>query len=118
MNSEIEGFGSIVLKNESNELCLVTPKDEKKHLFLINKLNDEYALTGYDKEYDSIKFGSAEEIFIQIQRNNCGFLYTNQTNLKILINAMDKASIEHELISKWFCKRCWTGWIIRTRWID
>ena len=62
MNSEIEGFGSIVLKNESNELCLVTPKDEKKHLFLINKLNDEYALTGYDKEYDSIKFGSAEEI--------------------------------------------------------
>jgi len=102
LNSEIEGFGSIVLKNESNELCLVTPKDEKKHLFLINKLNDEYALTGYDKEYDSIKFGSAEEIFIQIQRNNCGFLYTNQTNLKILINAMDKASIEHELISKWF----------------
>ena len=102
LNSEIEGFGSIVLKNDSNELCLVTPKDEKKHLFLINKLNDEYALTGYDKEYDSIKFGSAEEIFIQIQRNNCGFLYTNQTNLKILINAMDKASIEHELISKWF----------------
>ena len=105
LNSEIEGFGSIVLKNESNELCLVTPKDEKKHLFLINKLNDEYALTGYDKEYDSIKFGSAEEIFIQIQRNNCGFLYTNQTNLKILINAMDKASIEHELISKWFLQK-------------
>ena len=102
LNSEIEGFGSIVLKNDSNELCLVTPKDEKKHLFLINKLNDEYALTGYEKEYDSIKFGSAEEIFIKIQRNNCGFLYSNETNLKILINAMDKASIEHELISKWF----------------
>ena len=102
LNSEIEGFGSIVLKNDSNELCLVTPKDEKKHLFLINKLNDEYALTGYEKEYDSIKFGSAEEIFIKIQRNNCGFLYSNETNLKILINAMDKASIKHELISKWF----------------
>ena len=100
--SGIEGFGSIVLTNTSKELCLVIPEDQKKHLFLINTLNDEYALTGYEKNYNSIKFGSVEEIFRNIQRDKCGFLYTNQTNLKILIKAMDKASIEHELISKWF----------------
>lgn len=102
LKSEIEGFGSIVLANNSQNLCLVIPENEKKHLFLINKLNDEYALTGVDKEYNSLKFGSAEEIFINIQRNNCGFLYTSEANLKILINAMDKASIEYELVGKWF----------------
>ena len=102
LKSEIEGFGSVILTNASKELCLVIPKDEKKHLFLINKLNDEYALMGVEKDYNSLKFGSVEEIFINIQRNNCGFLYTSQANLKILINAMDKAGIKHELISKWF----------------
>ena len=101
-DGNIKGYGTLVLANNSNQFCLSVPKEQKKHLFLIDSLQEEFVLMGVQKHFSAIFFGNANEVFAKSQKEKCGFIYANEIDLKKLINGLTTAKIGYALVSKWF----------------
>lgn len=96
------GFGSIIVKNKSNIVCLIVEDkiDAHEAIIMRGKISSEYQLI-QGRKLDSIIKVSIENGFKQAQRGNCGLLYSESKNLAKLYKALKNIKIKYETIPDW-----------------
>jgi hypothetical protein len=96
------GFGSLVIQNESNIACLIAEDKIDAHNVIIMRgvIFEEYQLIK-GKKLDSIIKVSIENGFKQTQRGNCGLLYSDSNSLSKIYKALKNVKIKYQTIPDW-----------------
>ena len=100
-NQSLTGYGALIIQNKSKILCSDVTDFMNGHESVINALSNEFIRMGYKKSPSIINFNETEKIFIDTQRRECGFLYANQSSLKVIIEGLDKSNIKYEMLPVW-----------------
>ena len=96
------GFGSILIENNSNIVCLIADEKLEAHKGIIMRGNifEEYQLLK-GKKLESVVEVSLDNGFIQTQRGNCGLLYAVSADLAKLYKAIKNVRIKYQTIPDW-----------------
>jgi len=96
------GYGSIVIDNNSNIVCLIADKQIEAHKVIImrGKIYNEYQVMK-GKKLENIIEVSIENGFKQTQRGNCGLLYAESANLAKLYKAIKNIKVKYQTIPNW-----------------
>jgi hypothetical protein len=95
-----DGFGLILLKTDSSNLCLAVGEKIPAHRQLLLLAEDKLNLEM--QRAVVIKDTNADEAFIDIQRHQCGAVYASAIDLKAITDALARGSIPYALSSLWF----------------
>jgi hypothetical protein len=98
-NSARAGYGVILLKSRSPNLCLVATQNKEAHRQLVLKNGDELTLDM--RASPSLVPISAEEAFEGAQKAQCGAVYAEAGVLKTFSEALTKANIQFAFSSIW-----------------
>jgi hypothetical protein len=94
-----DGFGVVLAKTGSANLCLAVGSKVAAHrqllLFVEDKLNLEM------QAQVVIKDTNADDAFINIQKHQCGAVYASAADLKTMIAALTRNDIPYALSSLW-----------------
>jgi uncharacterized protein len=93
------GYGIILLKSSSPNLCVVAPQNKEAHGQLVLRNADKLAVDMH--ETPSLAPMSAEEAFGATQKAECGAVYAEAGVLKTFSEALTRANIPFAFSSVW-----------------
>ena len=93
------GYGVILLKTDSPNLCVVVSDKSEAHALLILKNADKLTLDMRVVPILAVK--SAEDAFVGAQRAQCGAVYASAADLKTLSEGLTHADIPFAFSSLW-----------------
>ncbi|PWW02156.1 hypothetical protein DFR52_102824 [Hoeflea marina] len=95
------GYGVVRFANQALQICLAIPgADESAHLDLLASEN-----ATLDLEFQgalTTEVMDLERAFITAQRNNCAAIYTDATNLKMVLTGAERAGLSVRMLPFWF----------------
>jgi hypothetical protein len=94
-----DGFGVVLLKTGSPNLCLAVGAKTSSHRQLL--LPDEGKLDLEMQTEAVIKDTNIEDAFINVQKRQCGAVYASAANLKALTAALARNNIPYTFSSIW-----------------
>lgn len=94
------GFGLIRVNNDNKVVCAAIDERRDGHSALLQKSNDDLmqALGG---KY-SIATMPSEQAFILAKKSQCGAIYANAKEMKLILEALKRDNISYRVISLWF----------------
>jgi uncharacterized protein len=93
------GFGVVLLKSKSPNLCVVTPEKTDAHEQLILRNADK--LTFDMHVAPTLAMKSAEDSFVAAQKSQCGAVYASASDLKTISEGLVGAGIPFSFSSLW-----------------
>jgi hypothetical protein len=94
-----EGFGIVLLKSGSPNLCVAVADKLEGHRELLLHDSDKISL---DMQSDVVlKNTTIDDAFIAFQKHQCGAIYASAANLKILTGALTRAGESFSFSSLW-----------------
>lgn len=93
------GHGLIALPNGSQVMCGVVDSDGEAHQLVLSSISEKllYLLNGEQ----SFKPTNLEAAFLDLQKARCGTLYTSAPNMKLVLNALERQSLDHSVLPIW-----------------
>jgi hypothetical protein len=94
-----QGFGGLSLKGNSEIGCVVGADEEIHEKFLV-KVRAAHEFNSGVTAKGVVQLNT-KEAFKQAQRKNCGFIYANASNLRLLTNAAKRANLSLNVLPVW-----------------
>ena len=94
-----DGFGVVLLKTESSNLCLAVGGELPSHRQLL--LRDEHKLNLEMQTEAVIKDTNINDAFVDVQKRQCGAVYASASDLKTLTAALTRNDIPYVFSSLW-----------------
>ena len=94
-----DGFGVVLLKTESSNLCLAVGGELPSHRQLL--LRDEHKLNLEMQTEAVIKDTNIDDAFVDVQKRQCGAVYASAADLKTLTAALTRNNIAYAFSSLW-----------------
>ena len=98
-NSACDGYGVILLKTGSPNICTVAPENVDGHVQILLSNGDKLAVEMSTEPFIAPR--SAESAYVDVQKSQCGALYASARDLKNLSTALKRDSIAFEYSSVW-----------------
>ena len=95
-----EGFGVVLLKTESPNLCLAVGGELPSHRQLL--LRDEHKLNLEMQTEVVIKDTNIDDAFVDVQKRQCGAVYASAADLKTLTAALTRNDIAYAFSTLWY----------------
>lgn len=93
------GFGAIVASFKRPELCAVVPAGDPIHLPMIDQIRVFMASEGQNEA--TVGFVDAESAFKGIQRRQCGVVYADQPQLRLIAEALRDDRQPYSFLPLW-----------------
>ena len=94
-----DGFGVVLLKTESSNLCLAVGGEVPSHRQLL--LRDEDKLNLEMQTEVVIKDTNIDDAFVDVQKRQCGAVYASAADLKTLTAALTRNDIPYAFSTLW-----------------
>ena len=95
-----EGFGVVLLKTDSPNLCLAVGGELPSHRQLL--LRDEHKLNLEMQTEVVIKDTNIDDAFVDVQKRQCGAVYASAADLKTLTAALTRNDIAYTFSTLWY----------------
>ena len=99
-NGSAEGFGVVLLKNGSGNICAVFGSQRDGHRQMILSVADRLAIAM--NAMPTIDVRSTEDAFRGAQKAQCGAIYASAADLKTTITALKRENIASSFANVWF----------------
>ena len=94
-----DGFGVVLLKTESSNLCLAVGGELPSHRQLLHRDEDKLNLEMQTEVV--IKDTNIDDAFVDIQKRQCGAVYASAADLKTLTAALTRNDIPYVFSTLW-----------------
>jgi hypothetical protein len=94
-----DGFGVVLLKTESSNLCLAVGGEVPSHRQLLLREEDKLNLEMRTKVV--IKDTNIDDAFVNVQKQQCGAVYASAADLKTLTAALTRNDIPYAFSTLW-----------------
>ena len=102
-NGDRVGYGAFTIDNQSTVLCTNVENNLDGHNSIINLLQNEFERLGYGKSItENVIYDKIDKLVFDLQRNNCGFIYSESQSLSKIVKLLDKINKPYNVIPFWY----------------